>query len=332
MTMKSIWAVLAVLFLAGGAALAEEPVFPLSCIPGQTCWIIGYPDLNATPGVAQDYACGPGADDGDVFLHLAIKDVSKIPMNIAVFAINDGVVKDASDGLDDLVAESKRALPRGISNCGNGILIDHGGGVRSAYCHLKKGSIAVKPGQKVQRGDIIGAAGQSGVALWPQLAFSIRKGGFFVDPITGMTTAEGCGQKPDPQVATPAQFLEYQPAAITTLGFSNAEMSEGLMALGKAPIFTQLSREEPAINLYGMIVGLRARDRVEIRIRDPRGRTFFTESYTAQEDTLRAPINAGRQRGYIGWRQGMYTGEVSVTRSIQQKDYVVSRAVTVKVE
>lgn len=45
------------------------------------------------------------------------------------------------------------------------MLIDHGNGEYSLYAHLKQGSVAVKPGQRMARGERIGGTGMSGDAF-----------------------------------------------------------------------------------------------------------------------------------------------------------------------
>ncbi len=64
---------------------------------------------------------------------------------------------------------------------GNAVIIDHGIGLMSLYGHLS--SIAVKEGQKVARGDIIGNTGESGLAGGDHLHFSMLLQGLSVNPV-----------------------------------------------------------------------------------------------------------------------------------------------------
>lgn len=334
MAMKSVYGAIFLIFLAFAprSGLAQDMAFPLVCEPGKTCFILSYPDLNAEIGVAQDYACGPGATDGDMFLRIGLTDAASVTLNALVLAAADGTVEDAVDQFGDRAAASKADVPTGTLNCGNGVVIDHGMGLQTAYCHMRKGSIAVKKGDRVIKGQAIGAVGQSGVATWPQLGFAIKKGGYMVDPITGQTQEEGCGFKERPVIALPDAFMSYQPVAIPTMGFSLKPVGRADMARGTALRYASIGREERSINLWAMILNVHKGDEVEIRIRDPRGRTFHHQKITLDEDAERLPVNALRERGYVGWRQGTYTGSVSVTRTVEMRPVTTMRQVSVVVE
>src|SRR5690606_42048472 len=55
---------------------------------------------------------------------------------------------------------------------GGWIMIDHGFGVSSVYFHLSK--IDVEVGQRVQRGDLIGEVGSTGLSTGPHLHWEMR--------------------------------------------------------------------------------------------------------------------------------------------------------------
>jgi len=63
---------------------------------------------------------------------------------------------------------------------GNCVIIDQGQGVSSLYGHLS--SLAVKEGDQVARGQVIGNSGATGFAGGDHLHFSVLVGGVFVDP------------------------------------------------------------------------------------------------------------------------------------------------------
>ncbi|HLM35009.1 MAG TPA: peptidoglycan DD-metalloendopeptidase family protein [Gaiellaceae bacterium] len=64
---------------------------------------------------------------------------------------------------------------------GNLIVIDHGGGLATAYGH--QSSIAAGCGQAVSRGQIIGYVGSTGHSTGPHLHFEVRVNGAAVDPL-----------------------------------------------------------------------------------------------------------------------------------------------------
>ena len=63
---------------------------------------------------------------------------------------------------------------------GNAVLINHGQGLITVYCHLNR--ILVKPYQKVKQGQIIGYVGQTGRATGPHLHWGVRLNDTPVNP------------------------------------------------------------------------------------------------------------------------------------------------------
>ncbi|MCU0511893.1 MAG: LysM peptidoglycan-binding domain-containing protein [Anaerolineae bacterium] len=72
-----------------------------------------------------------------------------------------------------------------LSIRGNSIVIDHGWGVYSVYCHLS--AINVDLGQMVTAGQVIGAAGATGRITGPHLHWEIWVSGVPVNPLTWLT-------------------------------------------------------------------------------------------------------------------------------------------------
>lgn len=88
------------------------------------------------------------------------------PVGTDVYAAGDGVVVEAT---------------RSNYGYGNLIKIDHGYGYVTVYGHLHK--FIVRKGQKVTRGQTIGAVGSSGLSTGPHLHYEVRKNEKRVNPI-----------------------------------------------------------------------------------------------------------------------------------------------------
>ena len=73
------------------------------------------------------------------------------------------------------------ALARYFGIYGNTVVIDHGFGLMSLYGHLS--SIAVEEGQTVERGQVIGRSGETGLAGGDHLHFTLLVGGQPVNPV-----------------------------------------------------------------------------------------------------------------------------------------------------
>jgi len=96
---------------------------------------------------------------------------------------NDGINIATQDGAPIRAAAAGTVTYTGneLKGYGNLVLIRHDNGYVTAYAHA--GSIKVSRGDIVERGQVIGTAGETGDVDRPQLHFEIRKGVQAVDPI-----------------------------------------------------------------------------------------------------------------------------------------------------
>jgi murein DD-endopeptidase MepM/ murein hydrolase activator NlpD len=72
---------------------------------------------------------------------------------------------------------------------GRYIRIDHGSNLESSYSHLQSIVPSVRPGSRVQVGQVIGRVGASGLATGPHLHFAFYRGGVYVNPMTAKLPA-----------------------------------------------------------------------------------------------------------------------------------------------
>jgi murein DD-endopeptidase MepM/ murein hydrolase activator NlpD len=88
----------------------------------------------------------------------------------------DGVVAETKDGIRGNVPGKTRAQVSVATVAGNHVVLDLGG-VHSALCaHLQPGSLRVKTGDRVQRGQVLGLVGNTGNSYGPHLHFHISDG------------------------------------------------------------------------------------------------------------------------------------------------------------
>jgi murein DD-endopeptidase MepM/ murein hydrolase activator NlpD len=95
-----------------------------------------------------------------------------------VFAVADGIVVSAKDGMPDNIPRTAKgfetALPLTMENvAGNTVTLDLGGGQFALYAHLEPGSVRVKKGDRVERGQALGRIGNSGDSREPHLHFEV---------------------------------------------------------------------------------------------------------------------------------------------------------------
>ena len=64
---------------------------------------------------------------------------------------------------------------------GNLVVVDHGGGLSTAYAH--NSAFASSVGQSVARGQVISYAGSTGDSSGPHVHFEVRVNGTAVDPL-----------------------------------------------------------------------------------------------------------------------------------------------------
>ena len=90
-------------------------------------------------------------------------------------AVADGRVVETKDSIPENVpGVNSRAVPITLETVGgNHVVIDIGGGYYAFYAHLKPGSLRVKVGDRVRRGQVVGLVGNTGNSTEPHLHFHV---------------------------------------------------------------------------------------------------------------------------------------------------------------
>ena len=299
-----------------GLALLATPVaaieleLPLACTPGRDCTVQQYPDHDAGPG-SRDYACGAETYDGHDGTDIRVLTTADAARGVAVLAAAAGVVKGMRDGVADRLVKGPedRALIAG-RECGNGVVIDHGGGFETQYCHMRRGSVSARKGQRVAGGEKLGEVGYSGDAGFPHLHLTVRRDGKPVDPFA----PEGGAACPSGGAplwsAGAAKALAYRPGEILKAGFSGRTVSLPDVEAG-------LDGDPPpaagatALVAYGWLINLKGGDVLTLAVRDTAGQLFAENSVTLERNKAQYLILAGRKQAVTG----TYSAKLTVTRA-----------------
>lgn len=67
---------------------------------------------------------------------------------------------------------------------GNVVKVRHAGGFVTAYLHLSRFAKGIRPGVRVQQGDIVAFTGATGLASGPHLDYRVQQNGRWIDPLT----------------------------------------------------------------------------------------------------------------------------------------------------
>jgi len=105
---------------------------------------------------------------------------------------NDGINILAEEGTPVKAAEAGVVVyaSNALEGYGNLLLLKHSGGWITAYAHNER--LLVRPGQKIDRGQVVARVGSTGGVNIAQLHFEIRKGRQALDPLRHLNgTANG---------------------------------------------------------------------------------------------------------------------------------------------
>ncbi|MBB4041366.1 murein DD-endopeptidase MepM/ murein hydrolase activator NlpD [Microvirga flocculans] len=299
-----------------GTVQAQEISFrwPVACEIGRTCFVQHYVDRDPSPA-ARDYRCGTLTYDGHDGTDIRIPTLAAQKAGVDVVAAADGTVLRIRDGVDDVsVAERGR---QNVENteCGNGAVVDHGNGWEAQYCHMAKGSLAMKPGDVVKAGDRIGRIGLSGMTEFPHLHFTLRKDGKTVDPFAPGASEQSCGGSgASLWEASLQRPLAYQAGSVLNKGFASGPVTMEAIESGAAEQAIPTTRS-PALVAYVRAIGLKGGDIQTLTLFDPDGKPVAqNKAPPLDRDKAQWMAFAGIRQPEGGFRSGLYRAIYRVER------------------
>ncbi len=322
----------AIFWIVGGvgsllsASKANERIslgLPIDCKLGHECFVQQMPDVDRGDSLL-DPLCGQATYQGHTGWDIRLRSLSDIAQDVPVIAVADGTVSRLRDGVPDQIFEAANdRLRLKDKECGNGIVIDHAGGLSSQYCHLKNGSLSVRSGTHVRKGERIGAIGSSGVAEFPHVHLSVRLDGKLVEPLTGKPLGQEthvCGDLSASLLdAASRQALVHPTVAILDVGLAAAPPElTNLVRAGGPPLATARSGATVA---WLWAINVDEGSRFRIRLVGP-GEVFLID-----HTTNALPRRKANYLAYVGRKTGVKSGAYHLTVEIINGDKkVVSKA------
>ena len=296
-------AALLLALLAPSPASAFELAWPLACRLWQDCWIVRYLDRDPGPGV-RDFAGGSRSSDGHRGLDIAIADLRAMSRGVAVRAAAAGVVVGLRDGEPDVdVRRRGLAAVRG-RECGNGVLLRHADGFETQYCHLRRGSIRVRMGERVPAGALLGLVGMSGKTSFPHLHLTVRARGELLDPVDSplLSWSREAGD-----------VRAYPLVVVTGIGLTDRAVTMEELAAGMHD-HQRLDATVEALVAWVRGFWWRRGDMLRLEIAGPDGSLLFARSMRVERSRPFAFYFAGKRRRGGAWPAGIYRVRVTIRR------------------
>lgn len=290
--------------------------FPVACRIGETCEVQNYVDRDPGPG-AKDYRCGSSTYDAHGGVDIRLADLTAQRAGVAVLAAAPGRVSRLRDGVADISVKAAGAAPATGQECGNGVVVDHGGGWETQYCHLAKGSVKVKVGDQVAAGQALARVGLSGNTEYPHLHITVRHAGVTIDPFAPSAAAGACDPKAGSAGglwdASAAKAMSYKPGAVLNAGFAGAAVSAEALEEGQ---LAAANPKAPALVAYVRAIDLRAGDVQTLVLKDQSG-AVMAQTRIAPLDRAKAQylVYVGKKQPPGGWKPGTYVADYAVVRS-----------------
>ena len=308
----------AVLLCAAVSANAAPPTlsWPVDCDPGVNCWVRKYVDLDPSKA-RRDFAGGRVTGDGHKGTDISLRHEGDIDRMVAVTAAAAGRVVGTRDRMPDQNILDHPDVSIKGKECGNGVRLDHGDGWTTQYCHLKRGSIAVKVKQMVAAGQKLGAIGLSGSTEFPHVHMTVAKNGVPVDPYNGASAKAVASQAPGSMAntlwdAATVKRLSYDVPVVIDLGLTGhvpnlKEARRGLLT--GADVDANAAVIVGWLRAFGIVPG----DKLRLKIRH-QDQTLNDKTVIFKRSRLRYFLFVGSRRPAGGWPTGAYEIEVTLER------------------
>ena len=266
------------------APVFQKFVTPIGGTPFEDWAIVNYVDVDPAFRGVKDARGGPYAYDGHEGVDFTLPNFVAMDRGVPALAAADGVVLQVRDGHPDRYSGDVNDPETRPTTPPNLVRIEHPGGLRTSYLHLKKDSVTVKPGERVTAGQTIGLVGSSGVSSGPHLHFELhsregahpqqiaRRGGRVV---ATLRDPKRWWKSPLPYAGDVFGVLDH--------GVTTSEPTEEIIMQRPADAGAFVARgpvggADRTVWVWAQLHGFAEGDRLDYQFYDPRGRTWSTIS------------------------------------------------------
>ncbi len=316
--MRPVFAAAALVLGWLSPAQAQQPPqpfeLPVECDMESVCSVQLYPDLDPSEGGFTDYACGRLSYDGSTGTDIRVRNLADMERGVPVVAAAPGVVLEIRDGMEDVnVTETGVDALEGRF-AGNAVGIDHGNGWFAQYSHLKKGSVRVKAGDRVETGTPLGLIGLSGRTNYPHVEFVVYHEGKLIDPFVGPIEEFFCSVPRRPLWSEAAlAAMAYRPAWLLNAGFADQAVTTDGVRRGDYTV-TELPTVAPVISFWANYANALGSDRFELTVTGPDGTVVLRNMGRVEKAQYTFYAFAGRRMPDAGWMPGIYRGSFGLFR------------------
>ena len=287
---------------------------PIDCSLGEDCFIQNYVDMDPS-GEAKDFTCGPLAYNNHQGTDFRLRNREALKRPYSALATAPGKVVQVINNQPDHGFEEGAYSSL---DCGNAVMIDHGGGWLSQYCHLAEGSVRVTNGDIVERGQPIGFIGSSGGTSFPHLHYAIRAFNATIDPFIGVSPT-GCEADEAGPLWDPSVDIFYAESAI--LGFGATRDFPSIDAMENGTLGTAPEGKTNPFYIWAHVMGVKEGDTLRFLAFAPGDKILASERFEVKEDKTIFSANIGVEPSdgqFTSWPAGVYEGRFAFYRGGQE--------------
>ena len=283
---------------------------PLACTIGDDCAVQSYMNDDLHGGVS-DYMCHGRTYAGHNGTDFRIQSLARMRAGVPVLASASGHVLRVRDGVPDVSVNERGMAAVRDEQCGNGVVMNNGHGFETQYCHLRNGSVRVRPGQTVKAGARLGLVGLSGNTEFPHVHLTVRHNGHIIDPFAYGAQPGSCGGGS----SLWRDRISYQLGQPFVWGFASRAVSMSDVQASGSDQQPHATRYGPALVAFVQSIGLIKGDIQRLIITGPDGRVITDATQQPLDiDQAQFILDAGKRSPNGGWPAGVYQAEYTVRR------------------